>query len=153
MRQTYPSTAQYREALILIRGSINGENADTLYYEWLLNNIPQDLGEEERAEIAKVIQEIQNDERLHNEILKSMYRQLTGEVAVSEDEEFIPPRSFREGIIRALKGELEAVRRYRRIMAGLPDNSYRDQIFSILTDELRHSALYNYIFTINESQL
>lgn len=148
MRQSYPSTAQYKEALNLINDSVGGEKADTMFYEWLISNIPADLDEGERLEIAQVIQGIASDERLHNEIFKSMYRQLTGKEAVPKEEEFISPENFQQGIITALKGELEAVRRYRKVRAGIPDESYRDQVFSILTDELRHSALYNYILTI-----
>ena len=151
MRQTYPSTAQFKEAINLINSSIEGEKADAMFYEWLLQNIPTDLEEPQRMDIAQTIQGIANDEKLHNEIFKSMYRQLTGNEAVVEEETFQPPENFTEGIIRALKGEMEAVRKYRKIMAGLPDNSYRDQVFSILTDELRHGVLYNYIYTTIES--
>ena len=148
MRQSYPSTAQYREALRLINSSVAGENADNMFYEWLINNIPETVSEEKRADIQQTIEGIVSDEKLHNEILKSMYRQLTGQDTTPVEENFIPPADFNEGIVQALKGEMEAVRRYIRIMAGLPDNSYRDQIFSILTDELRHGTLYNYIYTI-----
>lgn len=151
MRQTYPSTAQFKEAINLINSSIEGEKADAMFYEWLLQNIPTDLEEAKRMDIAQTIQGIANDEKLHNEIFKSMYRQLTGNEAIVEEETFQPPANFTEGIIRALKGEMEAVRKYRKIMAGLPDNSYRDQVFSILTDELRHGVLYNYIYTTIES--
>lgn len=151
MRQSYPSTAQYKEALKLINDSVGGEQADAMFYEWLISNIPDELDEVEKLEIAQVIQGIASDERLHNEILKSMYRQLTGKETMSKEEEFIPPENFQQGIVRALKGEMEAVRRYRKIRAGIPDESYRDQVFSILTDELRHGILYNYIFTIIRS--
>lgn len=151
MRQTYPSTAQFKEAINLINSSIEGEKADAMFYEWLLQHIPTDLEEAKRMDIAQIIQGIANDEKLHNEIFKSMYRQLTGNEAIVEEETFQPPANFTEGIIRALKGEMEAVRKYRKIMAGLPDNSYRDQVFSILTDEIRHGVFYNYIYTTIES--
>lgn len=147
MRQTYPSTAQFKEAINLINSSIEGEKADAMFYEWLLQNIPTELEEAERMDIAQTIQGIVNDEKLHNEIFRSMYRQLTGNEPIVEEETFQPPANFTEGIIRALKDEVEAVRKYRKIMAGMPDNSYRDQVFSILTDELRHGILYNYIYT------
>lgn len=149
MRQTYPSTAQFKEAVNLINSSIENEQADAMFYTWLIQNIPTSLEGNKRVDIAQTIQGIANDEKLHNEILRSMYRQLTSEepqVQASE-ETFQMPNSFEEGIVKALKGEVEAVRKYRKIMAGMPDNSYRDQVFSILTDELRHGILYNYIYT------
>lgn len=75
MRQTYPSTAQFKEAINLINSSIEGEKADAMFYEWLLQNIPTELEEAERMDIAQTIQGIVNDEKLHNEIFRSMYRQ------------------------------------------------------------------------------
>lgn len=149
MRQTYPSTAQFKEAVNLINSSIENEQADAMFYTWLIQNIPTSLEEGKRVDLAQTIQGIANDEKLHNQILKSMYRQLTGAEAQEPafGESFKQPTSFEEGVIKALKGEVEAVRKYRKIMAGLPDNSYRDQIFSILTDELRHGILYNYVYT------
>ena len=153
MRQTYPSTAQFKEAINLINSSIENEREDAMFYMWLIQNIPTDLEESQRVDIAQTIQGIANDEKLHNEILKSMYRQLTGTEAQmqTQGEAFQVPNSFEEGIVKALKGEVEAVRKYRKIMAGMPDNSYRDQVFSILTDELRHGILYNYIYTTIQS--
>ena len=153
MRQTYPSTAQFKEAINLINSSIENEQADAVFYMWLIQNIPTDLEESQRVDIAQTIQGIANDEKLHNEILKSMYRQLTGTEAQvqAQGEPFEVPNSFEEGVVKALKGEVEAVRKYRKIMAGMPDNSYRDQVFSILTDELRHGILYNYIYTTIQS--
>jgi len=151
MRQTYPSTAQFKEAVNLINRSIGNEQADAMFYAWLIQNIPRDLEEGQRVDIGQTIQGIANDEKLHNEILRSMYRQLTDTEAQISDETFQTPNSFEEGIVQALKGEVEAVRTYRKIMAGMPDNSYRDQVFSILTDELRHGILYNYIYTTIQS--
>ena len=151
MRQTYPSTAQFKEAVNLINRSVENEKTDAMFYAWLIQNIPTNIEERKRADIAQTIQGIANDEKLHNEILRSMYRQLTGEEAQVSNETFQAPNSFEEGIVQALKGEVEAVRKYRKIMAGMPDDSYRDQVFSILTDELRHGILYNYIYTTIQS--
>ena len=46
-------------------------------------------------------------------------------------------------------GELNAVKTYREIMEGLPSLYHRDQVFNILSDELRHGNLYNYIYTVS----
>lgn len=152
MRVSYPSTAQYREALILINNAASREQSDAMFYEWLLQNIPASLDEGDKLEITSVIREIANDEMLHREIFKSMYRQLTGQDTTVQDSEFVEPEDFKDGIVRALKDEMTKVKIYRKIRAGLPDNSYRDQVFSILTDEIRHGILYNYIYTSIVSQ-
>lgn len=88
MRQTYPSTAQFKEAVNLINSSIENEQADAMFYTWLIQNIPTSLEENKRVDIAQTIQGIANDEKLHNEILRSMYRQLTStepQVQASEE--------------------------------------------------------------------
>lgn len=45
-------------------------------------------------------------------------------------------------------GELKAVERYRNIRAGLPNRYYRDMVFEILTDELKHASKYNFIMNL-----
>jgi rubrerythrin len=67
--------------------------------------------------------------------------------AKPEEEEFVPPENIVEGILKALNGELNAVKKYREIMNGMPNLYFRDKVFNILTDELRHGSLYNYIYT------
>ncbi len=144
--QTYPTVKQYQEALNLIQSSVEGEKADAMFYEWLINNIPaKNLLPSEVQNIKDTIESIRNDELGHNVTYKNMYRQLAQKEPEVKEEKFIPPANFLEGIQKALYGELNAVKKYRTIMAGLPGNYYRDQVFNILTDELRHANLYNYI--------
>ncbi len=148
MRQSYPTEEQLANAIKLIGSSVENEKSDAMFYEWLINNIPTYLDENTRQDLVKTITGIKEDEQMHNKIFKNMYKQLTGrDIPTPMEEEFTPPASFKEGVIKALKGEMEAVRRYRTIMAGLPDVSYRDAVFHVLTDELRHGTLYNYIYT------
>ena len=45
----------------------------------------------------------------------------------------------------SLLGELEAVVKYRRIMGVMPSGNSYILVMSIMTDELRHSAMYNYL--------
>lgn len=146
-RQSYPTTAQYNEAIMLMASSIEDESADAMFYDWLINNIPNNISLGQRRNIKETIEGIKADEQSHNKIFKGMYKQLTGKEATPEKGTFTPPKSFEEGIVKAIKGETEAVRRYRTIMAGLPDNSFRDPVFNVLTDELRHGILYNYIYS------
>lgn len=146
--QTYPTLKQYQEALALIQDSIEGERADAMFYDWLIDNIPErNLSPSDVKNIEDTIQSIRTDELGHNVTYKNMYRQLTQKEAEVKEEEFVPPANFMEGISKALYGELNAVKKYRTIMAGLPGNYYRDQVFNILTDELRHGNLYNYIYS------
>ena len=73
------------------------------------------------------------------------------EVPAGGEETFEKPKSYLEGIKKALFGELGAVERYRAIRRGLPMGPYRDILFDIITDELKHASKYNYLFTLNSS--
>lgn len=144
----YPTTKSFIRSVKLIRESIEGEQYDALFYEWLINNIPTDiLTQQQSKSIRDTITSIRDDELSHNKMFKEMYKQITGEDVVPAEEEFVAPDTFINGIIMALNGELNAVKKYRQIMSGIPNLYYRDKIFNILTDELRHANLYNYIYT------
>ncbi len=144
----YPTSKSFIRSINLIQQSVEGEKSDALFYEWLISNIPTDtLTKKQAKSIKDTIVSIREDEISHNKILKAMYNQLTGEDANPTETEFVPPENFIEGIIQALNGELNAVKRYREIIAGMPNLYYRDIVFNILTDELRHANLYNYIYT------
>ncbi len=148
MRQSYPSPEQMQQATDMIAASVENEKTDAMFYNWLIQNIPKTINYEVQVEASEIIEGIKNDELGHNQILKMMYKQLTGKEAQEPEEEKVSyPKSFIDGISKAIKGELDAVKRYRTIMQGLPNNSYRDQIFNVLTDELRHANLYNYIYS------
>ncbi|WP_038299093.1 ferritin family protein [Metaclostridioides mangenotii] len=143
----YPNPIQLQNSINMIGDSIESEKKDAQFYQWLIDNIPaSDLSSNQVKQIKSIIESIRNDELNHNKMFQNMYHQLTGNIVTPIDEEFIPPESFKVGITDALMGELEAVKKYRLIMSGLPSLYYRDIVFNILTDELRHASLYNYIF-------
>ncbi|MHC1747586.1 MAG: ferritin family protein [Cellulosilyticaceae bacterium] len=144
----YPTTEQFKESIKLIESSVEGEKSDAMFYEWLIENIPtKNLTPNQVKDITTTIEGIKTDEMAHNQTFKKLYKQFTKKNAMPEEEVFVPPSSFEEGIVKALNGELTAVTKYRKILAGLPNNYYRDQVFDILTDELRHANLYNWIYT------
>ena len=53
--------------------------------------------------------------------------------------------NYRRNLKKALMGELDAVKRYRKIMAAMPDENKYAVVMEILTDEIRHANLYNYL--------
>ncbi|WP_461207433.1 ferritin-like domain-containing protein [Clostridium sp. DL1XJH146] len=133
-----------QKSLELILEAIGDEKSDELFYDYLISVAPN------RKE-KNIISSIRDDEKKHNRLFKGIYKSITGkEAIVAEDEEFIKPRSYLDGIERALFGELKAVEKYRKIRRGLPGRYYRDILFDIITDELKHSNKYNFIFTENK---
>jgi rubrerythrin len=128
-----------------IKAAVAGERDDELFYDYLISIAPT---EDEKNIIAS----IRDDERGHNKMFRQIYKSITGVTlppSSDSDEEFTKPTSYLEGIKKALFGELAAVEKYREIRMGLPTTMYRDILFNIITDEIKHSAKYNYLFTLN----
>lgn len=128
-----------------VRKAVKGEREDELFYDYLISEAPTN-------EEKDIITSIRDDERRHNRLFRRIYQDFTGmEVPKSDEEEkFEVPESYIDGIKKALFGELAAVERYRSIRRGLPRGVfYRDILFDIITDELKHASKYNYLFTLN----
>ncbi|MCG3087324.1 ferritin-like domain-containing protein [Sporosarcina cyprini] len=141
----YAQQQAYQRSLQLMAEAVQGEREDQLFYDYLISKAPN-------AEQKDIITSIRNDEIRHNQLYRQMYQQLTGqEVPMAPEEEFVPPASYIDGIKKALFGELKAMEKYRIIRAGLPYREYRDVVFEILTDELKHATLYNFLFTENRT--
>ncbi len=130
------------EALELIKKSIADEKNDEIFYSALIEKAPDDNAK-------KIITDIRDDEKNHNEILRFIYSNITGEVfsdmnanatnAVNEE------TTYTQDIESALFGELDAVKKYRKIMGAMPSSKMQTLVMSILTDELRHANKYNYL--------
>ncbi|MEI4771329.1 ferritin-like domain-containing protein [Psychrobacillus sp. FJAT-51614] len=139
-QQMYDQQA-YQRSLKMMEDAVQGEKEDRIFYDYLISMAPT-------QEQKDIITSIRNDEIMHNQLYKQMYKALTGnEATILPEKEFIPPPSYKDGIKKALLGELKAMERYRIIRQGLPYEQYRDIVFNILTDELKHATLYNYILT------
>lgn len=130
------------EALELIRGAVSGEREDELFYDYLINEAPD-------QEDKDIITSIRNDERKHNKMFRELYYQLTGQMLPKQmpGEEFSKPISYCEGLKKALFGELGAVERYRRILFALQNRTHINMLTEIITDELKHASKYNYLIT------
>lgn len=138
--KTYKSLEQ---ALSLAKQAVQGEREDELFYDYLISVAPSD-------EEVEIIESIRDDERKHNKMFKAIYKYYTGEeIETSMDVNFEKPRSFIDGVKKAFFGELSAMERYRIIRAGMPDRYFRDMVFEILTDEMKHATKYNYILNLN----
>ncbi|WP_212744590.1 ferritin-like domain-containing protein [Bacillus sp. E(2018)] len=132
-------------SLQLIREAVAGEREDELFYDYLISEAPTN-------EQKLIIASIRDDEKKHNKLFRMIYRDLTGqEVPPMNGEEFQKPKTYKDGLVKALFGELAAVEKYRVIRQGLPNTYYRDILFNIITDEIKHSAKYNYLFTLNST--
>lgn len=83
-------------------------------------------------------------------MFKQIYFELTGQsITQTKDTEFEKPKSYCEGIQKALFGELGAVERYRRILFSMQDRRHINMLTEIITDELKHSSKYNFLYAKN----
>ena len=57
--------------------------------------------------------------------------------------------TYAEGLEKAFFDEIAAVKKYRRIMGAMPNTKLHTLLMSIMTDELRHASLYNYLIHKN----
>jgi len=141
---TYPYVPEFAfpEALRLIGESAGSEREDELFYDYLLSVAPTDQRD--------IISSIRDDERKHNLLFKELYWELTGtEIPVQPEEPFETPRSYCDGLTRAIFGELAAVEKYRKILFGLEFLPYRNILTEIYTDELKHATKWNYLYAVN----
>lgn len=138
----YVSTYAYPEALKLVAQSVEGEREDDLFYDYLIGIAPEEQKE--------IIASIRDDERKHVRMFREIYWQVTGQdLPPAPQVPFTAPKSYCQGIKKALFGELSAVERYRKILFGFEFLPYRNMITEIYTDELKHSSKWNYLFTLN----
>lgn len=132
-------------ALDEIRKAVQGEREDELFYDYLISLAPT-------KDEKEIIESIRNDERKHNQLFRKIYKDFTGnEINTMNEENLKKPSSFMDGIRTALFGELKAVDKYKAIRRALPIGTYKDMLFDIIMDELKHASKYNYLFTLNNT--
>lgn len=136
---TYPQN--YRDALELLRDAVRGEAEDRAFYEYLIENAPDEKAKE-------IIRGIRDDEINHFFLVGQVYYVLTGQTIPAQEEiEFEEPDSYCAGLESAIIGEQNAVKRYRRILYALTDRVLINVLTDIITDEIRHGILYNYLYS------
>jgi rubrerythrin len=128
------------QAIELIRESVGDEKEDEMFYDSLIKQAPTEKEKE-------IIISIRNDERKHNQILRELYYNFTGQIIpvdtlTSGTENKL---NYKEQLEKALFGELNAVVKYRRIMGTMPSGNSYTLLMSIMTDELRHASKYNFL--------
>ncbi len=130
-------------ALQLIEKALEGETEDRLFYQYLISQAPSQQDRD-------IIGGIRDDEMKHYLLFRQIYQELTGKAMPPAPEmPFEKPASYCAGLKDALMGEQKAVTRYRRILYAMKDRRHINMLTEIITDELRHFGLYNYLYTKN----
>ena len=139
----YNARTNLEAALITVRQAAEGEAEDRAFYEYLSSVAPS---EEDRDIIAG----IKNDEMKHFKLFRQLYFDITGEkLPPAQVVPFEQPATYCEGLKKALMGEQNAVVRYRKVLFAMRNRRHINIVTEIITDELRHLGLYNYLFSKN----
>ena len=146
--EIYPNPIQVEQSIYTIGNSVESDEIIIKYYQWLIDNIQSLLAPAQYDQITNLIEIILKERINHNNILKNMYFQLTGNVVNIVEKEFAEPEDFKIEIMAEYIRTLEDIQKYGLIMSGLPSLYYRDLIYSIISDKIRHASLYNYILNI-----
>ena len=97
-----------------------------------------------------IITGIRNDEMKHYKLFRQLYYDITGEkLPQAQAMPFEQPASYCDGLRKALLGEQEAVVKYRKILFAMRNRRHINIVTEIITDELRHLGLYNYLYSKN----
>lgn len=139
---SYEYPKNLNNAILLIKDAVSGEKEDEAYYNYLISIAPS-------KEAKDIINTIKENEAKHNKIFRMIYFQITNEQLPHENDfTFEKPSSFCTGLKQALRGELSAIERYRKILFAMQDRVHINMLTEIITDEIRHSAFYNYLISM-----
>lgn len=128
------------QAIELIKKSVESEKEDEQFYNLLLQQTSS-------IEAKEIIKSIRDDEKKHNQILRKLYYDFTGQVVptntfLNKTENY---STFNKNLKTAMFGELDAVKKYRKILSTMPSGDSYTLLMAIILDELRHANLYNFL--------
>lgn len=136
------SSKSLEKVMMLVKDSIDAEKEDELYYDYLASIAPS-------PEQKHIIASIRDDETKHQKYLKEIYKFFTEQdIHPSSNIKIEKTVSYIDGIKKSKLEELNAVKKYREIRAGILNPYYRDVLFEILTDELIHAHKLDYLLHI-----
>lgn len=129
------------EALEIIRNSVMDEAEDEALYNMMVNQAMQD-------EDKEIIMDIANDEKKHNMMLRQIYFSLTGNNIPSQKSNMnMQNNTYYNNLRNSLFGELNAIKKYRKVLASMNDKENYNKIMEIMTDEITHANKYNYLIS------
>jgi rubrerythrin len=127
-----PQCANYREKL---EESIQDEICDAGFYAQIANEAPTDI-------LREIITSIVGDEYGHARLQASLLGICPPPASCPPD---CPPATgnFEVDVRAAIRGELEAIRRYAELAGCAPNPEVRYLLTSILGDEYAHTRIWN----------
>lgn len=128
----------FQRTLANLLKAIEGEATAAEFYSRLLQQAPNELHRD-------FIQHAYEDEREHLDAFSRLYRFYTGQ----EPRYAVRPveyGTYKEGLLRALRDELEAAEFYRDVMMSTTDLLARDIFHYAMIDELEHGTQFSTLY-------
>ncbi len=137
----YNARTNLEAALMAVRQASEGEATGRAFYDYLISAAPS-------QEDKDIITGIRNDEVKHLKLFAQLYFDITGEkLPMVQAAPFEQPASYCAGLKQALLGAQYAVVKYRKVLFAMRNRRHINMVTEIITDELRHLGLYNYLFS------
>lgn len=141
----YPGNLPY--ALVLIQQAVASEEENRTFYTYLIENAPTN-------DDGQMITGIRNNEISHINMFYKIYNDITGNnMPPLTVKQFVPPFTYCEGIKRAILAEQDDLQNYRKILYAMQTPVHINMLTEIITDEIRHGLLYNYLYSKNECKV
>jgi rubrerythrin len=132
-----------QDLLPMIEEAVKDEQRDQLFYHYLAQIAPSQKDRE-------IITRIRNDEHKHEQMFRQMYASLTGRsLNVERPEPEKSTMDYLHGLEKAVLGEAEAIEDYSKLYFAVP-GGYRDTLFEILMDEIKHGIRFNLLYAKNK---
>ncbi len=138
-------SAELKKALEVIKNSVTNENDDELFYDSLIADAPDDYQKE-------IIESIRDDERKHEQMLRKLYFEISGETLPANSQKVSTPSetmSYTDGLRKALLNEFSGINKYKNLLKYMTNINWHNTILEIIIDEQKHASMYNYLITLN----
>lgn len=129
------------ELLKILQDAIIDEESDEAFYLRMKNQTIQDEDQE-------ILDQIANDEKKHRLLLKQIYFSLTGKnFDESKSKTEIEENTYLTNLKKSLFGELDAIKKYQKLLSKMTDTNNYNKVMEILMDEITHANKLNYLIT------
>lgn len=122
----------------VLRDSMSDEATAAEFYTNLINESPDELH-------AEFIEDARDDELIHLDYFKKLYRYLFGKDAEYGIEE-TKYANYEAGLLTALKGEYEAAGTYRDVQLSVTDPLIKETFYYAMIDEIEHANRFSTLF-------
>jgi rubrerythrin len=134
-------------ALSAILEALRSETADRLFYNFMITLAPD-------AVDLQLISSARDDEIRHFDMFRQLYTELTGTSPPQIPQRpFEEPASYCDGLKRGVLSEQHEVEVYRVILFAMQQRPHINLMTEIITDELRHMGLFNYMYAKNQCRV